>query len=203
MKHGNNYKFNLIKENLEYAIKSRGETKNSFSKKTGITRTTLYNILGEKVDNIQIQTIEKIAAFLGTSRSIVESYSVEFIEKKSQLMSVDGNQNPICVPVLKGCEYSPFKHSAIGELVSLVPIVPYFGTENNLLGIVVDVHVNGDYKDGTLLIVERYKIDALADIVYLDKKDLIQVRGADYNLRQGEILIGCVRGIRVNYLAHS
>ena len=39
------------------------ETKKSFSQLTGITRTTIYNILDGKVNRIQNQTVERIANF--------------------------------------------------------------------------------------------------------------------------------------------
>lgn len=45
-------KINIIK-NIEYLMRTRGETKASFSNRSGLTRTTLYKILDGRVNNVQ------------------------------------------------------------------------------------------------------------------------------------------------------
>nr|WP_238526183.1 helix-turn-helix transcriptional regulator [Candidatus Hamiltonella defensa] len=46
-------------------MRSRGETKASFSERSGITRTTIYKILEGKVNKVQETTLHKIASFFG------------------------------------------------------------------------------------------------------------------------------------------
>lgn len=49
-------KINIIK-NIEYLMRTRGETKASFSNRTGLTRTTIYKILDGRVNNVQQATV--------------------------------------------------------------------------------------------------------------------------------------------------
>lgn len=54
-----------LKNNIRYLIKSRGETQVSLCVASGLTRTTIYNILEGKVSNVQHSTVRKISDFLG------------------------------------------------------------------------------------------------------------------------------------------
>lgn len=56
-------KINIIK-NIEYLMRTRGETKASFSNRSGLTRTTLYKILDGRVNNVQQSTVNPDFRFL-------------------------------------------------------------------------------------------------------------------------------------------
>lgn len=78
-------KENII-NNIEYLIKSRGETKASFANRTGVTRATLYKILEGKVSNVQHSTITRIADFFGVSCEVIENSDLEHIESIEKIL---------------------------------------------------------------------------------------------------------------------
>lgn len=69
-------KINIIK-NIEYLMRTRGETKASFSNRSGLTRTTLYKILDGRVNNVQQSTVNRISDFFGVSCEEIEDYDLK------------------------------------------------------------------------------------------------------------------------------
>lgn len=59
-----NNKNDYFRTNVRYLIKSRGETQVSLCAASGLTRTTIYNILEGRVSNVQQSTVRKISDFL-------------------------------------------------------------------------------------------------------------------------------------------
>ncbi|CAM3707071.1 hypothetical protein VA7868_02914 [Vibrio aerogenes CECT 7868] len=191
-------KIDNIKNNLSYGIKSRNETKKSFSERTGITRTTLYNILDGKVDRIQTQTIEKIADFFGTTCSVIEEGCLESIEYKNSLISTDGNKNPLCIPVLTEVELIDNLNGYIGELIVSYPSTYFFSEGTNIIGLKITKKIHNDYDIGSLLVIERFKRDHIDDLVILCPHAEIKIVPASYVLREQDILIGSIREERVH-----
>jgi DNA-binding Xre family transcriptional regulator len=198
MKLSKKEKVDNIKSNISYALKSRNETKKSFSERTGITRTTIYNILDGKVDRIQTQTVEKIANFFGTTCSVIEEDNLEAIEYRNQLVSPDGNKNPLCIPILneRGVINSLDKY--IGELIVSHPTTYYFSDASNIIGLNITTPFTHRYQVGAMLVIERFKRDDIDDLVVLTSRKSLRIESANYTLRDGEVLIGCVREERLN-----
>ncbi|SHO54502.1 helix-turn-helix domain-containing protein [Vibrio quintilis] len=187
-----------IKSNLSYGIKSRNETKKSFSERTGITRTTLYNILDGKVDRIQTQTIEKIANFFGTTCSVIEEGCLESIEYKNSLISTDGNKNPLCIPVLTEVELIDNLNGYIGELIVNYPSTYYFSEGTNIIGLQITKKIHDDYDVGSLLVIERFKRDHIDDLVILCPHAEVKIVPAEYVMKEQDILVGSIREERVH-----
>ncbi|MEX5669075.1 helix-turn-helix transcriptional regulator, partial [Pseudomonas neuropathica] len=83
-----------LKNNIKYLIKSRGETRLSLSSSSGVTRTTIYNILEGKVVNVQQSTIRRISDFFGVSYKEIEVIDFEEKEIIESSNSLHGNMNP-------------------------------------------------------------------------------------------------------------
>lgn len=90
-----------LKSNIKYLIKSRGETQLSLCNASGLTRTTIYNILEGKVSNVQQSTIRKISDFFGVSYEEIETVDFEEKEIIESSISPQGNMNPAAVPIIK------------------------------------------------------------------------------------------------------
>ncbi|WP_254842576.1 helix-turn-helix domain-containing protein, partial [Serratia marcescens] len=56
---------------------TRGHTKASFSNRSGLPRTPLYNILAGRVNNVQQSTVNRISDFFGVSCEEIEDYDLE------------------------------------------------------------------------------------------------------------------------------
>jgi len=124
-----------IIKNINYLIKSREETKLSFSERTNLTRASLYKILDGKVNNIQHSTVEKVATFFGTTCKIIESCDLEVIESQEKTMSLDGNKNPSAIPIIPESDFIKTLNEPIGRLVSVYPITYNFGSPSNTIAI--------------------------------------------------------------------
>lgn len=181
-----------IKNNIEYGIRSRKETKKSFSQLTGITRTTIYNILDGKVNRIQNQTVERIANFFGTSCHVIEEESLEEVEFRNQLISRDGNQNPIAIPILSEIEVIKHLHTYIGELILFQPTTYCFSDENNMISVNVGKMLSRWFDIGNLLIVKRSCKDETHEQLILTKEKNLSVKSHNYVLDEQEQLIGCI-----------
>jgi transcriptional regulator with XRE-family HTH domain len=100
-----------LKRNIKYLIKSRGETRLSLCNSSGLTRTTIYNILEGKVVNVQQSTIRKISDFFGVSYKEIETVDFEEKETIESSISLQGNMNPAAVPIIKGMPgHRPGRH---------------------------------------------------------------------------------------------
>ncbi|WHS60819.1 helix-turn-helix transcriptional regulator [Pseudomonas sp. G2-4] len=144
-----------LKNNIRYLIKSCGETRLSLCNASGLTRTTIYNILEGRVVNVQESTVRKISDFFGVSYKEIESIDFEEKEVVESSVSLYGNMNPAAVPVIKESQLIKNLDKRIGELVVSHPLTYYFGTACNLIGVLLENKVGGMNDVGDLLIVKK------------------------------------------------
>ncbi|QJP94492.1 MULTISPECIES: helix-turn-helix transcriptional regulator [Pseudomonas] len=144
-----------LKNNIKYLIKSRGETQLSLCNSSGLTRTTIYNILEGKVVNVQQSTVRKISDFFGVSYEEIETIDFEEKEIIESSISPQGNMNPAAVPVLKESLVIQNLDKRIGELATVYPLTYYFGASFNLIGVLLENEISGLNEPGDLLIVQK------------------------------------------------
>ncbi|UCZ87830.1 helix-turn-helix domain-containing protein [Pseudomonas sp. L5B5] len=144
-----------LKSNIKYLIKSRGETQLSLCNASGLTRTTIYNILEGKVSNVQQSTIRKISDFFGISYEEIETVNFEEKEIIESSISPQGNMNPAAVPIIKESLLLANIDKRIGELATLFPLTYYFGTCSNLIAVLLEKEIDGANEPGDLLIVQK------------------------------------------------
>ncbi|PMY61856.1 MULTISPECIES: helix-turn-helix transcriptional regulator [Pseudomonas] len=144
-----------LKSNIKYLIKSRGETQLSLCNASGLTRTTIYNILEGKVSNVQQSTIRKISDFFGVSYEEIETVDFEEKEIIDSSISPQGNMNPAAVPILKESLLMINMDKRIGELAILHPLTYYFGASYNLIAVLLENEIKGMYEAGDLLIIQK------------------------------------------------
>ncbi|MGE7958467.1 helix-turn-helix transcriptional regulator [Pseudomonas sp. NPDC089530] len=144
-----------LKSNIKYLIKSRGETQLSLCNASGLTRTTIYNILEGKVSNVQQSTIRKISDFFGVSYEEIETVDFEEKEIIDSSISPQGNMNPAAVPILKESLLMINMDKRIGELAIRHPLTYYFGASYNLIAVLLENEINGLYGAGDLLIIQK------------------------------------------------
>lgn len=148
-------KVEKLKSNIKYLIKSRGETQLSLCNSSGLTRTTIYNILEGRVVNVQQSTIRKISDFFGVSYKEIETVDFEEREIIEGSVSLQGNMNPAAVPVIKESLLIQSLDKRIGELATTHPLTYYFGTACNLIGVLLESEISGVNETGDLLIVKK------------------------------------------------
>ncbi|MCL9799286.1 helix-turn-helix transcriptional regulator [Pseudomonas sp. AKS31] len=144
-----------LKNNIKYLIKSRGETQLSLCHSSGLTRTTIYNILEGKVVNVQQSTVRKISDFFGVSYEEIETIDFEEKETIESSISPQGNMNPAAVPVIKESMLLQSLDKRIGELATIYPLTYYFGASFNLIGVLLENEISGMHESGDLLIVQK------------------------------------------------
>ncbi|WP_347929716.1 helix-turn-helix transcriptional regulator [Pseudomonas helvetica] len=148
-------KIECLKSNIKYLIKSRGETQLSLCNSSGLTRTTIYNILEGRVANVQQSTIRKISDFFGVSYEEIETIDFEEKEVIESSVSLQGNMNPAAVPIIKESLVIQSLDRRIGELATLYPLTYYFGTSYNLIGVLLENEIIGLNEPGDLLIIKK------------------------------------------------
>lgn len=144
-----------LKNNIRYLMKSRGETRISLCNASGLTRTTIYNILEGRVINVQQSTIRKISDFFGVSYEEIETVDFEEREVTESSISLYGNMNPAAVPIVTESQLMRSFDKKIGELVAVCPLTYYFGKARNLIGVLLENDIDGMYEAGNLLIVKK------------------------------------------------
>lgn len=159
-----------LKSNIKYLIKSRGETQLSLCNASGLTRTTIYNILEGKVSNVQQSTIRKISDFFGISYEEIETVDFEEKEIIESSISPQGNMNPAAVPILKESQLMANMDKRIGELATCFPLTYYFGTSCNLIAVRLENDIKGMYEVGGLLIVQKGTITDEKEKLAYDKQ---------------------------------
>lgn len=144
-----------LKNNIRYLIKSRGETQLSLCNSSGLTRTTIYNILEGRVVNVQQSTIRKISDFFGVSYKEIETVDFEEKEIIESSVSLQGNMNPAAVPIIREGLLIQSLDKRIGELATIHPLTYYFGSACNLIGVLLESEIIGVNEPGDLLIVKK------------------------------------------------
>lgn len=162
-------KAEILKGNIKYLIKSRGETQLSLCSASGLTRTTIYNILEGKVVNVQQSTIRKISDFFGISYKEIETVGFEEKETIESSISLQGNMNPAAVPILKESQLIESMDKRIGELSTLYPLTYYFGVACNLIGVLLENEIRGENESGDLLIVKKGLSNNGGEVLVYDK----------------------------------
>lgn len=144
-----------LKNNIKYLIRSRGETQLSLSNSSGVTRTTIYNILEGRVVNVQQSTIRRISDFFGVSYKEIETVDLEERDIIEGSVSPEGNMNPAAVPIIKESALIQNLDKRIGELSIIFPLTYYFGAASNLIGVLLENEISGVNEVGDLLIVKK------------------------------------------------
>lgn len=172
-----------LKNNIKYLIKSRGETRLSLCNSSGVTRTTIYNILEGRVVNVQQSTIRKISDFFGVSYNEIETVDFEEKETIESSVSPHGNMNPAAVPIIREGLLIQSLDKKIGELAITHPLTYYFGTACNLIGVLLENEISGVNEAGDLLIVKKGLSTGSEDKLMHDKrsKKLFITRERSFN----------------------
>jgi transcriptional regulator with XRE-family HTH domain len=158
-----------LKNNIKYLIKSRGETQLSLCNSSGLTRTTIYNILEGRVVNVQQSTILKISNFFGVSYKEIESVDFEEKELIESSISLQGNMNPAAVPIVNESQLIQSLDKRIGELSTIHPLTYYFGVACNLIGVLLENEIRGANDSGDLLIVKKGVSSSGGELLVYDK----------------------------------
>lgn len=127
----------------------------SLCNSSGLTRTTIYNILEGRVVNVQQTTIRKISDFFGVSCKEIETVDFEEKENVENSVSLQGNMNPAAVPVIKESALFQNLDKRVGELAAIHPLTYYFGPACNLIGVLLENEISGANEAGDLLIVKK------------------------------------------------
>jgi transcriptional regulator with XRE-family HTH domain len=158
-----------LKNNIKYLIKSRGETRLSLCNASGLTRTTIYNILEGRVVHVQQSTIRKISDFFGVSYKEIETVDFEEKEIIESSVSPHGNMNPAAVPVIRESLLIDSLDKRIGELTITHPLTYYFGPACNLIGVLLENEIIGMNEPGDILIVKKGLSSGCGDKLAYDK----------------------------------
>ncbi|MFJ3375240.1 helix-turn-helix transcriptional regulator [Pseudomonas sp. NPDC086112] len=159
-----------LKNNIKYLIRSRGETQLSLCNSSGLTRTTIYNILEGRVVNVQRSTIRKISDFFGVSYKEIETVNFEEKEIIESDVSLLGNMNPAAVPVVKENLLIKSLEKRIGELAATYPLTYYFGSACNVIGVLLEKDIPGFYESGDLLIVKKGLSNSVREKLVYEKR---------------------------------
>ncbi|MCX4221281.1 helix-turn-helix domain-containing protein [Pseudomonas sp. MCal1] len=188
-----------LKSNLRYLIKSRGETQQSLCSASGLTRTTIYNILEGRVVNVQQSTIRKISNFFGVSYLEIETVSFEEREMIENSVSPQGNMNPAAVPIIKESVLMQSLDKRIGELSATCPLTYYFGVACNLIGVQLEREIEGLNKVGDILIVKRgASTSGMERLVYDEATKKLCIVNKSFLLMDGIYVVGDIVEERYN-----
>lgn len=169
-----------LKNNIKYLIKSRGETRLSLCNSSGLTRTTIYNILEGKVVHVQQSTIRKISDFFGVSYTEIET--IDFEEKETIESSVSplGNMNPAAVPIIRESLLIQSLDKRIGELAITHPLTYYFGTACNVIGVLLENDINANELGDILIVKKGLSSDNGEKLAYEKATKKLTVVGDDF-----------------------
>ena len=166
----NSEQLDILRDNIEFGLNKSKETKASLSRKTGVTRSTIYKILDGKVERVQASTVERIAYFFGTTCHIIQNESLEDVLSETPVISVFGNKNPIAVPILSEMEFVQKCECYIGDLVTDYPLTYHFSEGGNIVAIRVEQVLSNYFTQGNLLIIDRsnYNEKELSKLIVRD-----------------------------------
>lgn len=189
-------KENII-NNIEYIIKSRGETKVSFANRTGVTRATLYKILEGKVNNVHRSTITRIADFFGVSCDVIENHDLENIELIEKMLSPEGNKNPAAIPIIPQSDFLFNVEQRIGNLITQYPLTWFFGDVSNMVALQVEKNMDNIFFPGDIIIIKRNSPPKNKQIALFNSEENgIYIGRNDNNVlrmpQEGELLLGAV-----------
>jgi len=199
---GSQRKDNII-NNIDYIMRSRGETKVSFSNRTGVTRATLYKILEGKVDNVQHSTITRIADFFGVTCDVIENHDLEQIEFIEKMLSPEGDKNPAAIPVIPQSVFLSCFKQRVGFLATQYPVTWYFGDVSNMVALKVEDKIKNLFFPGDTLIIRRHSPPSNKQLgLFHSEKDGIFFRQNNnygkHMQQYGEMLLGSIIEERVS-----
>ncbi|KOC91554.1 helix-turn-helix domain-containing protein [Winslowiella iniecta] len=199
---GSQRKENII-NNIEYIMRSRGETKVSFANRTGVTRATLYKILEGKVNNVQHSTITRIADFFGVTCDIIENHDLEQIEFIEKMLSPEGDKNPAAIPVIPQSDFLSCFKMRIGFLATQYPVTWYFGDVSNMVALRVEDNIKNLFFPDDILIIRRHTPPSNKQLgLFYSEKDGMCFRQnnpqEDHMHKYDEILLGAIVEERVS-----
>lgn len=195
-------KMENVRKNLQYLLNSRGETQISLCQRSGLNRTTIYNILDGRVYNVHTSTIQKVSNFFGVSYHEIERTDLAEKERINTITSVDGNMNPCAVPVIVQSDFSTgdIYNEKIGLLVSEQKLTYYFGQGPNIIGVLLEKDIAENYNAGDLLIIKRGTFtEGHASLYYNKLKGLFVIRNFQSQDDDGILFIGEIMEERYNY----
>jgi len=147
----------ILRSNIDYLLESKNENKVSLSDGAGVNRTTLYNIMEGKVVRVQENTLRKFADFFGVSFTEIQTVDLREKALADNKMSLDGNKNPIAIPIINDTTVLSYLNAKIGKMIVTSPVTYYFGEGANIIGVVLTKGVSGFYDKGDLIIIKRYE----------------------------------------------
>lgn len=183
---------NFLKNNINYLLKSRKETQASLSEGAGINRTTIYNILEGRVERVQSSTLRKVAGFFGVSFEEIQTINLKDKEATDTLVSVDGNMNPVAVPIVDDTTIISSMNAKIGSMVVTSPLTYYFGQGPNIVAIRLTKSIKGYYEKGNVIIVQRGVNDSSCNLLVVSPGALLCVMEKNRNISLRYKLIGMI-----------
>lgn len=167
---------NNIVKNLNFLLAEYGETKTSFSQKTGLTRATIYKILEGKVSNAQQSTISRISDFFGVSCETIENTDLSKVKELEEKLSFDGNRNPIALPLIPASHIRNTFSKPIGQLVQIFDSVHYFGVGSNYIALHIDIPMGEAFEIGAILIINRSPFNNNSNTsLFLDSNNFLSI----------------------------
>lgn len=185
-------KIEMIKNNIQYLLKSKNENQVSLSDRAGINRTTVYNILEGKVSSVQEKTLKKVSDFFGVSYSEIQDVDLCKRDMENSIMSLDGNMNPIAVPLINESLIFSSLNKKIGRMILGSPLTYYFGSEPNVIGIILSSNIENYYSAGDILIVKRRDIIENLLLLFLSPKKKLKIINGRSNINDKDIFVGSV-----------
>lgn len=185
-------KDNIVK-NINYLIKSREESKLSFSEKSGVTRSTVYKILDGKIKNIQKGTVEKVANFFGVSVKLLEEHDIASIEESEN--NPDGNINPISVPIIKESQLHKKFSRKISQLIVECDNTYCYTNERNIICIKLESDKKPYYLRGEMLFIRRFFKGNDDELLVTIRNKNIEIKG---EIISDDLLIGYIIEERVD-----
>ncbi|MDE9517021.1 helix-turn-helix transcriptional regulator [Xenorhabdus bovienii] len=195
-------KMEHLRKNLQYLLDSRGESRVSICDRTGLNRTTIYNILDGRVQNVHSSTIQKVSNFFGVSYREIETIDIAEKERIDAIVSYEGNMNPCAVPLFmqSECIISGFFDSKIGSLIVERKLTYYFGSGPNIVAILLENDFPGKYNAGDLLIIKRGNYQNNNPKLCFDqKKQLFHIKEFNSEVTTNLMVIGDIMEERFGY----
>lgn len=185
-------KIEMIRCNIKYLLKSKNQNQVSLSDKAGINRTTVYNILEGKVLSVQEKTLKKVSDFFGVSYSEIQDVDLCKRDMENSTMSLDGNMNPIAVPLINESLISSSLNKKIGRMILGSPLTYYFGSEPNVIGIILSSNIENYYSAGDILIVKRQDVIENLLLLFLSYKKKLKIINDRNNINDKDIFVGSI-----------
>lgn len=185
-------KIEMIRNNIQYLLRSKNENQVSLSDRAGINRTTIYNILEGKVSSVQEKTLKKVSDFFGVSYSEIQDVDLCKRDMENSTMSLDGNMNPIAVPLINESLIFSSLNKKIGRMILGAPLTYYFGSEPNVIGIILSSNIENYYSAGDILIVKRGVVIEDLILLFLSSKKKLKIINDRNNINDKDTFVGSI-----------